>query len=125
MLQISSFYLPVLAIAYFALSINVIRIRRSISVALGDGDNISLKKAIRAHGNFFEYVPFISLLLCVAELKGQSVFFINLYYLILILGRGLHFYSITRKNEVFKFRVAGMLLTFSSLLGASFLILFN
>jgi uncharacterized membrane protein YecN with MAPEG domain len=61
--------LPLL-LMFVWLSFRVIRHRRSARVALGSGGDARLERAIRAHANFAEYVPFAVLLLVLAELGG-------------------------------------------------------
>ena len=57
MLGIVPFYASLLAALYFFLSLRVIRMRRRERIALGDGENARLERAIRVHANFAEYVP--------------------------------------------------------------------
>jgi uncharacterized membrane protein YecN with MAPEG domain len=54
----------ILVILYFALSLNVSRLRRSMRIGIGTGDHHSgiLNKSIRVHGNAAEYVPIFVLL---------------------------------------------------------------
>jgi uncharacterized membrane protein YecN with MAPEG domain len=54
----------ILVILYFALSLNVSRLRASMSIGIGTGDHHSgiLHKSIRAHGNAAEYIPILVLL---------------------------------------------------------------
>lgn len=56
-LSIVPFYTALLAAFYIFLSVRVVRIRRQEKVGIGDGNNVRLRRAIRAHGNFAEYVP--------------------------------------------------------------------
>ena len=56
----------VLVILYFALALNVSRLRGKTQTGIGTGDDPSgpLNKAVRAHGNAAEYVPiFLALFL--------------------------------------------------------------
>ena len=59
---ITGFYLAILALLYVVLGLQVSRLRRGNRVLFGDGDNRELRSAIRAHGNFAEYVPVIVLM---------------------------------------------------------------
>jgi uncharacterized membrane protein YecN with MAPEG domain len=54
----------ILVILFFALSLNVSRLRRSMRVGIGMGDHHSgiLNKSIRVHGNAAEYRPIFVLL---------------------------------------------------------------
>ena len=60
--SITSAYLGMLALLYVVLGLQVSRLRRGNKVLFGDGGNIKLRSAIRAHANFVEYVPLIVLM---------------------------------------------------------------
>ncbi len=68
--QVTGFYAALLAIFYVVLAFAVVRQRMKLRVGLGDGQQPSLIKAIRIHGNFAEYVPFALLLLLLLEQKA-------------------------------------------------------
>ena len=65
--MIIAIYAAPLAFLYIALAINVIRLRFKHRVSLGAGEVPKLERAIRAHGNFAEYVPFALLLIGLSE----------------------------------------------------------
>src|SRR5260370_32259407 len=69
---ITAAYLALLALLYAVLALQVIRLRQGNRAAFGDGDNISLRSAIRVHGNFIEYVPIITLMVAFLEMSGAS-----------------------------------------------------
>ena len=50
-----------------ALALNVSRLRRRKKVSLGDGGDAQLLAAIRAFGNFMEFVPFCLVLIAMLE----------------------------------------------------------
>src|SRR5262245_37523255 len=68
---ITGFYLSILLVLYVVLALQVSRLRRGNRVTFGDGDNIKLRSAIRAHANFIEYVPIITLLVALLEMSGM------------------------------------------------------
>ena len=68
--SITSAYLGLLALLYVVLGLQVSRLRRGNKVLFGDGGDIKLRSAIRAHGNFVEYVPFIVLMVAILEMSG-------------------------------------------------------
>ena len=90
MLGIVPFYASHLAALYFFLSLRVIRMRRRERIALGDGENARLERAIRVHANFAEYVPLALLLATFVELQQSSPLMIHLIGLALITGRVVH-----------------------------------
>ncbi len=104
--------LPLLLI-FLWLSFRVIRHRRSARVALGSGGNARLERAIRAHANFAEYVPFSVLLLVLAELGGAWPLLLHGLGALLVVARLSHGIGIAKDPEDFRFRVLGMMGTFS------------
>ncbi|MFK7854486.1 MAG: MAPEG family protein [Granulosicoccus sp.] len=114
--MITPSYAAALALIFLVLSARTILVRRSIGVGLGDGNNKSLTKAIRAHGNFAEYVP-ITLLLCyfLEVLPGGVSWVVHVSCASLLVGRVLHAAGVSRLSEDFRYRVAGTALTLSAL----------
>jgi uncharacterized membrane protein YecN with MAPEG domain len=106
-------YAAILALIFIALSVRVIRLRRSTRVPVGTGRNAELERAVRVHGNFAEYVPLALLLLAFAEMQGFRGWSIHLLCLALLAGRSVHAYGLSRQNEDFRLRVAGMATTFT------------
>ena len=107
----------VLVPLYIRLALRVITIRQAHNVALGAGDHPDLEMAIRAHGNFSEYVPFALLLILSADLNGSPVWLVSLVAVMLVIGRLIHATAIPSGNLTN--RVRGMKLTFAALaLGA-------
>ena len=63
------FYAAFLAALYIFLSARVIRVRQQEGIAIGDGNNLRLRRAIRVHANFAEYVPLALILAAFVELQ--------------------------------------------------------
>ncbi len=101
------------------LSARVIRQRRRSKVALGDAGKPEMQRAMRVQANFSEYVPLALLLLALAELQGLDAVILHALGLLLLLGRLLHAFGVAREPENFRFRVAGMVLTFVAIASAS------
>jgi uncharacterized membrane protein YecN with MAPEG domain len=110
---------------YLGLSVRVIRWRRRELVALGDGGRPALQRALRVHGNFAEYVPLALILLALAELTGAAALLLHLLGLALLGGRALHAYGVSQAEENYRFRAAGMVLTFATLVAGALLCLFG
>ena len=70
MLLMTSIIASVLTIIFIKLSFAVIGLRRKNKVGLGNGGHDDLERAIRAQGNFAEYVPFGIILIACLELNG-------------------------------------------------------
>lgn len=114
--MVTAIYAGLLGGIYFYLSIIVIQQRHRSKVSLGAGESEVLEKKIRAHANFSEFVPLILLLATLVELQGGAALIVHSIGASLTLGRGLHAFGIVQTNDVNKFRVVGMALTFTSLL---------
>lgn len=114
--MISSLYASILALIFLFLTIRTVALRRKFQVALGDGENHILKRAIRAQGNFCETVPLALILLILAEINGINPKIIHFCAIILLIGRLSHAFGISQENEKLKFRIFGMVMTISSIL---------
>jgi uncharacterized membrane protein YecN with MAPEG domain len=114
--MISSLYASILALVFLFLTIRTVKLRRKFQVAIGDGENQILKRAIRAQGNFCETVPLALILLTLAEINGINPKIIHFCAIILLIGRLSHAFGISQENEKFKFRISGMVMTISSIL---------
>ena len=67
---ITASYLGVLGLLYAFLGLRVARMRRGNKIGFGDGDNLYLRSAIRAHAHFAEYVPIIVIMNALLEMAG-------------------------------------------------------
>lgn len=122
MLIITPIYAALLALVFFFLSIRIIKLRRLHRVALGDNDKPILKRAIAAHQNFAQYVPFALVLLLLIELQGTPKLLINILGILLLFARCMHAYGISQIKENYKIRTYSMIMTLSIILfSASFL----
>ena len=108
-MNISILFTIIFIIFYLILTIITIRARKSTKVAYGDDGNKELIKAVRAHGNFFEFTVFFiisSFLLEILDANQIYVLFINIIFL---LGRISHAYSMLKEKIIF--RMIGMIST--------------
>jgi uncharacterized membrane protein YecN with MAPEG domain len=112
-MPITAFYGGLLAPLFIFLAIRVIGFRRSARVAVGDGGNMQLLRRMRVHANFAEYVPFALLLMALAESLHAWSWLLHLLGIVLIIGRLSHAYGVSQAKEVLRFRIAGMLCTFT------------
>ena len=102
-----------LTIFYIRLFKNVVNLRRKFKIPLGSDKNIDLQRAIRAHSNFIEYVPF-SLILSMFLYFHNYLIFCCLSSFFLLLGRTLHHRGISNSKEIetkYLFRMRGMKFT--------------
>lgn len=113
--MLTSLYLFLFAILFLTLTIRIIRIRKSVKVTLGDGGDLRLQRAIRAHANFCETVPFTLLMFFLVEVNSFAPFILHACGGTLLLGRILHAVAVSSVNEKMKIRIVGMLLTLISM----------
>ncbi len=120
--SITGGYLAVLALVYFALTINVVRMRRQNRAAFGDAGNPALRSAIRAHAHFAEYVPIIALMVAMLEMSGMPGWRVHLLMGVLLVSRLLHPFGMyaTPGTRAFRIgRVAGVTLTLLVLIASA------
>jgi uncharacterized membrane protein YecN with MAPEG domain len=120
--SVTGFYLGLLALIYAALALEVARLRRGNRVLFGDGENVRLRSAIRAHANFIEYVPIIALLVATLETSGVSAVGVHVMMGALLAARLLHPLGIYSKPGTWQFsagRVGGIGITISVLIAAA------
>jgi uncharacterized protein len=113
-LPATSLYAALLAALFILLSLQVIKARRTHRVALGAPHRL-VERAVRAHGNCAEYVPLGLILLGLLEGMGLPAWGIHALGSAFLAGRALHAYGISQEPEVFRYRTAGMGLTFAVL----------
>jgi hypothetical protein len=100
------------------LALNVVRLRAKHRVDLGTGGNSALEQAIRAHGNFVEYVPLILLLMLIAAMGGESLYWLHGMGIALTMGRLLHPWGLLGNRGVSVGRFSGTNITWLVMLVA-------
>jgi uncharacterized membrane protein YecN with MAPEG domain len=111
---VTGFYLAILLLLYVLLSLQVSRYRRGNRVVFGDGDNIKLRSAIRAHANFAEYVPITVLMIAILETAGMPAGQVHWLMGVLLVSRLIHPLGLYVGPRTWQFqvcRVGGMTLT--------------
>ena len=116
MLIITSIIAAVLTGIFIRLSFAVIGLRHKNKVGLGSGGHEDLERAIRAQGNFAEYVPFGILLIACLELNKAPWWLVTILGITLIIGRVIHAVGINTPPPDFSKRVLGMKFTFFTLI---------
>jgi uncharacterized membrane protein YecN with MAPEG domain len=97
------------------LALQTIKVRRANKVKLGDGGNFELQSAIRAHGNFAEYMPITLILLFLLEYNSVPALVIHVIGIAFLFGRWTHAQGLL-KDDLRK-RVMGMGYTLYILIG--------
>ena len=123
--MITPIYAALLALLYVFLSARVIKLRMKYQVGIGDGQQTLLTRAIRVQGNFGEYVPFALLLVWMYETLSGGLIVVHLLGIALLIGRLLHAYGVSQKQEVLKYRQIGMVMTFMVIVVSALLLLFK
>lgn len=121
---VTPLYAAILGFILVALSLRTIWLRRQLKIGVGD-DHPVLKRAIRAHSNFAEYVPLALILIAFLEAQGYNKLWVHALCMILICGRSIHAYGISQVQENYRLRVLGMILTLSVLISVSSRILLS
>jgi len=114
-MRVLPFYAALFAIFFVALSVRTVRLRRSLRIAIGDSGNERMIRAMRVHANFAEYVPLSLLLIFLVEAQGASSLLVHGLCFCLLVGRLSHAFGVSQTRENYKYRVAGMTLTFVTL----------
>jgi uncharacterized membrane protein YecN with MAPEG domain len=115
-ITVTPVYAALMALLFVLLSLRVIAARRQSSVPLGDGGDPILLRRLRAHGNFAEYAPLAIVLMVLAELQDAPVVALHIIGLLLLGGRLVHAFGVSREPENYRLRVTGMALTFTALI---------
>jgi uncharacterized membrane protein YecN with MAPEG domain len=91
-LEIAALYIGVNILILLVLSYVVVRGRRTHKIALGDGKNRDVERAIRAHGNAAEYIPaaLVGILGLALLNPAAPVWLIHASGILLTLGRIIH-----------------------------------
>ncbi len=121
--MITPLYVALFALLLIALSVRTIGLRRRFQVAVGDGDGIELQRAMRVQANFCEYIPIALIALYLVESLWGSSAWIHALGAPLLIGRLSHAYGVSQVKEDLRFRVFGMVITFTVIGCSAFAIL--
>jgi len=124
--SITATYLAVLALLYTILAVQVGRLRMRDRAAFGDNGSLPLRSAIRAHANFIEYVPIITLMVAMLEMSGLAAAWVHLLMAALLVSRLLHPLGMYAAPNTLQFRVCrggGITITLVLLLACALTIL--
>ena len=119
------FYAGIFALIYVLLGMRTSRLRTRANTMIGPGNDPALLRAIRAHGNFGEYVPFILLMLGFAEMQHYSRYLLHALCLALLLGRLVHAYGISQTDETLGYRIVGIGLTVLVMVIAAIMLIYE
>lgn len=123
LLRIVPAYAAILALLFIYLTWRVVKQRRIAKVALGDGNNPALRRAIAVHNNFAQYVPLGLVLITFVELNHASAYVVQALCIALLLARLLHAYGVSQEKENLKLRKIAVLSTLAVYIAAAICIL--
>jgi len=115
-LPVSTLFIGLFALLQFPMTIMVGYRRAQTEIPFLDGDDVTLLRRMRAHGNFIETVPMVLLAMAFAEWNGMPHGWLWVGGLCLLAGRLLHAYW-TLVHAWGVPRAFGMVLTFLPMLG--------
>ena len=120
MLLITAFFSSILALIFYKLSINVIKLRRKYKISLGSSKkHKDLEQAIRAHGNLSEFLPIGLILLACLEINHIPKIIVFICGFFFLIGRYLHATSFLKDEINASHRVLGMKITFWSIIAST------
>lgn len=104
------------ALIMLVLGVLVVRARVKTRTEIGDGGNLTMMAAVRAHANNTEYVPVALLLMLILIPLRANAYVIHAVGATLTIGRLLHAFGLSRNVGTSAPRLLGMLLTWISYL---------
>ena len=122
-MKLTALYASVLALVFVGLCLRVVAMRTKLKVAIGDGGHEALRRAARVQGNFAEYVPFALLLIFFVETSALPALVVHGLAICLLVGRVVHACGLSQVKENLILRLIGMILTFTSLIGAALILI--
>jgi uncharacterized protein len=123
--EVTSVYAGIFGVLFFIFTMRVGLYRAKNQISFGDGGDAELTKRVRAHGNFVESVPIALILLGLAEAGGASTTLLHVAAVMLLVGRLSHWLQLSGFIKPIQFRMAGMILSFASVLTTSVWLLQN
>ncbi|TMN33116.1 MAPEG family protein [Pseudoalteromonas sp. S2755] len=112
--MITGLYAALLALIYIKLSFNIISLRHRHKVSLGDGGIDELQNAIRIHGNFIEYTPFVLLMMLLLENQQINPYLLHTFGIAFLFSRVAHYVALGKTN--FSIRKVAMATTYGVIL---------
>lgn len=108
-------------VLYLVLALRVVLHRNVHKIGVGSGGDAVLRRKVRVHGNFGEYVPLALLMLALLELAAVSTTWLWTFGIALLVARVLHAVGLGGSSGYSVGRFAGTLLTFVTLLAMAVL----
>jgi uncharacterized membrane protein YecN with MAPEG domain len=116
---ITGFWAGLTGLLGLLLALNVVRLRRTAGVGLGDGDHPGLARAIRIFGNFAEYTALCLVLIALLDMLAGPRWLVHACGAALLVGRIAHAWGLSGSSGVSAGRSVGITLTWLVLLVAA------
>ena len=123
MASVTALTAAILAVFYMFLTLRVGLYRAKVGVSLGDGEDGTLLRRMRAHGNFMEYAPLFLILLGLLESMSTGTPVLLAFAGLFILARLFHFIGMHVENLVNPIRAIGAFGNLIAVLGVAITIL--
>ncbi len=124
-MHITGIYAALAALLVIFLSGRVILRRRSTRIGIGDGGDHELAKRIRVHANAVEYLSIGLILLLLVEMNQTQPMIVHIFGIVLLVGRAMHAFGMSRSSSASPGRIYGMLLTLLVMLAMALLLLWQ
>ena len=122
-LTISSCYVAIFIILQFVFTL-LVRVRRSERISLGHGNNSTLERRMRAHGNFTEVVPITLIALVLLELNAGNALLLHTLGALFLLFRLMHYIGVAFASTI-TLRFYGMVGTAAVMVAAAIALLLS
>jgi uncharacterized protein len=104
---VTPIYALPLAVILLILWLRVSQIRSATGISFGDDGNRVLLRRVRQHGNFIEWVPFVLVLMILAEGMGAPALYLHISGVLLLVGRVAHPFGLVDGNAGHPLRYVG------------------
>ena len=108
-------YAALCGLLFFLLSAWVVQGRVAFKIDIGDGNNEEMRRRIRVHANFAEYVPMALILLYAVQQAGFSAWIVHALGAVLVGARVFHAAGLGKTSGVSAGRFVGASATFAVL----------
>jgi len=110
-MTVTLFYASLLGLLYLVIAGRVGRYRAKARIAFGTAQDHEMEVRMRVQANFVEYVPFALLLLALLESVSASRYGLHVLGILLLVGRILHAWGLSRGGTINAARGVGAGLT--------------
>lgn len=124
-MHVTGIYAALATLLVLILAVRVSTGRGRAKVGIGDGGDHELIRRIRAHANAVENLPLALLLLLLLELNQTQPLWLHVFGCVLIAGRILHAFGISRSSKEGAARLVGTALTWGVMLVMALLLLWQ